>query len=66
MPLVVFQDAETGNFRCVNGLQIETFIPNPFCDRKGTIITFANGDRVTVTDDFHDVFNILSGRQPDG
>jgi uncharacterized protein YlzI (FlbEa/FlbD family) len=66
MPLVVFQDAETGNSRCVNGLHIETFIRNPFCDRKGTIITFGSGDRVTVTEDFEDVFTILAGTRPDG
>lgn len=66
LPLVVFQDAETGNSRCVNGLHIETFIPNPFSDRKGTIVTFASGDRVTVSDDFYDVFRILSGTRPDG
>jgi hypothetical protein len=65
-PLVVVQDAETDNSRCVNGLHIETFIPNPFCDSKGTIITFASGDRVTVSDDFEDVFRILSGTRPDG
>ena len=66
VPLIVFYDAETGRQRSVNGLHIQTFIPNPFGDRKGTLITFASGDTVTVTDDFDRVFEMLSGFVVDG
>jgi len=62
VPLVVFQDMETGAFRCVNGLHVQTFIRSPFPHtRGGTIITFASGDTVTVADSFDEVFRILSG-----
>jgi hypothetical protein len=61
LPLAVFQDAETSRFRCVNGLHVQTFIANPFGHEQGTLITFASGDRVTVTDDFDHVFEVLTG-----
>ena len=66
VPLVVLQDAKEGRQRCVNGLHIQTFIQNPFGDRQGTMITFASGDRITVTDDFDHVFELLSGFVVDG
>jgi hypothetical protein len=50
-----------GSSRCINGLHVQTFIQNPFGDRKGTLITFASGDRVTVANDFDLVFNVLTG-----
>ena len=34
-------------------LHVQTFIPNPFGTKEGTLITFANGDRVTITMGFH-------------
>ena len=62
VPFVVFQDAETGTSRCVNPLHVETFISSPFPHTKGgTIITFASGDLVTVTDDFNRVVDLLTG-----
>ena len=61
VPLVVFQDRENGNSRCINGLHVQTFIANPFGDCKGTLITFASGDRVTVVDEFDLVFDVLTG-----
>ncbi len=65
VPLVVFQDADTGDSRCINGLHVQTFITSPFPHTKGgTIITFASGDTVTVTE-FDAVFRILTG-QVDG
>jgi len=62
VPLVVFQDAETGESRCVSGLHVQTFVRSPFPHTKGgTIITFDSGDTVTVADSFDEVFRILSG-----
>jgi hypothetical protein len=61
VPLAVFQDRETSVSRAVNALHVQTFIPNPLGRREGTLITFASGDAITVTDDFEDVFAILSG-----
>ncbi len=67
VPIAVFTDAKTGAPRCLNALHIQTFIPNPFADRAGTLITFASGDSVTVTDDFHTVVNtFMSGNHVDG
>jgi len=66
VPLVILHDAETGRPRCVNGLHIQTFIPDHFHDRKGTIITFASGDTVTVADGFQHVMEMLSGSVVDG
>lgn len=66
VPIVVFQDAETGGSRCINGLHVETFVPNPFGDRKGTLITFASGDRVTVVADFDTVTKVLMAGVADG
>lgn len=64
LPVVVFTDAETKESRCINGLHVETFIPNPF--GSGTLITFASGDSVTVTDDFDTVVDTLIGDRADG
>ena len=61
VPLVVFHDAKADTPRCINGLHVQTFIANPFEDRKGTLITFDSGDTVTVADDFLHVFNVLCG-----
>ncbi len=65
VPLVVVQDAKTGRQRCINGLHVQTFVPSPF-DKQGTIITFASGDTVTVTDEFDELFELLSGFVVDG
>lgn len=65
VPLVVFEDAETCESRCINGLHVQTFIRSPFRTNGGTIITFASGDTVTVTENFDHVFRILTG-QVDG
>jgi hypothetical protein len=62
VPFVVFQDAETDSSRCINPLHVQTFIASPFPHTKGgTIITFENGDSVTVADDFQHVFDLLTG-----
>jgi hypothetical protein len=61
VPLAVFQDQTTGTLRCVNGLHVQTFIQNPYEGSKGTLITFASGDKITVADDFQDVFDTLTG-----
>lgn len=55
VPIFVFTDASTGGSRCVNGLHVQTFVPNPFwngTEPRGTLITFSSGDTVTVADDF--------------
>lgn len=61
VPIAVFQDQETGRSRCINGLHVQTFISNPFRDHKGTLITFVNGDMVTVVDDFEEVVRAFIG-----
>jgi hypothetical protein len=72
VPLVVVQDAKTGRQRCINGLHVQTFVPSPFDEhgkqgkQRGTIITFASGDTVTVTDEFDELFELLSGFVVDG
>jgi hypothetical protein len=67
VPLVVFTDSETGVPRCINGLHIQTFVPNPFGSHTGTLITFNSGDTTTVTDDFHAVVNsFMAGNRVDG
>jgi hypothetical protein len=64
LPVVVFTDAESKESRCINGLRVETCVPNPF--GSGTLITFASGDSVTVTDDFDTVVDTLIGDTADG
>jgi hypothetical protein len=60
VPFVVFRDATAGASRSVNPLHVQTFIASPF--KKGeTIITFANGDAVTIAEDFEFVFKLLTG-----
>ena len=69
VPIVVFTDTETRESRCVNGLHVQTFVPNPFWDGespRGTLITFASGDTVTVSDDFEVVVKTLMGAREDG
>jgi uncharacterized protein YlzI (FlbEa/FlbD family) len=66
VPIAVFTDAETGTPRCVNALHIQTFVMNPVGHRTGTLITFASGDSVTVTDDFHAVVNTFIAGTADG
>jgi hypothetical protein len=61
VPFVVFQDAETSASRCINPLHVQTFIASPFHTKGGTVITFGNGDSVTVADDFQHVFDLLTG-----
>jgi uncharacterized protein YlzI (FlbEa/FlbD family) len=57
-------DAKSDEPRCVNGLHVASFIPNPY--GGGTVITFANGDRVTVKECFDDVVESLMGDRVDG
>ena len=55
VPIIVFIDSETRESRGVNGLHVQTFVPNPFWNGespRGTLITFANGDTVTVVEEF--------------
>ena len=69
VPLVVVQDAKTGRQRCINGLHVQTFVPSPFegqGKQRGTIITFASGDTVTVMDEFDELLELLSGFVVDG
>jgi hypothetical protein len=62
IPIAIFQDAETGESRCINALHVQTFITSPYPDTKGgTFITFDSGDTVTVTDDFDHVFRVMTG-----
>ena len=60
LPVFVVRDVERGT-RCVNGLHIQTFIPNPFGNRTGTLITFANGDHITVENDFDEILDLMMG-----
>lgn len=66
LPVFVLRDVDRRTDRCVNGLHIQTFIPNPFSDRGGTFITFANGDTITVENDFDEVFDLMSKAVVDG
>jgi hypothetical protein len=68
-PVFVLLDAAAQESRCVNGLHIQTFIPDPFWNGilpRGTLITFANGDTVTVADDFEVVVELLMSDGADG
>jgi hypothetical protein len=64
VPIIVFQDAATGESRCVNGLHVQTFIANPFGD--GTLLTFANGDTVILVDSFDVVVDAFMSDRQDG
>jgi uncharacterized protein YlzI (FlbEa/FlbD family) len=61
LPVFVLRDVEARTHRCVNGLHIQTFIPNPYGNQEGTLITFANGDSVTVENDFDEVVHLMMG-----
>jgi hypothetical protein len=68
-PVFVVEDLETHESRCINGLHVQTFVPNPFWNgesRRGTLITFASGDTVTVADNFDVVVDLLMGDRLDG
>lgn len=64
IPIVVFQDANSQEWRCINGLHVQTFIPNPF--GAGTLLTFANGDSVTLVEDFDLIVDALMADRHDG
>lgn len=64
IPVAVFTEAQTGVSRCVNGLHVQTFVPNRF--GKGTHITFINGDYVTVEDSFDAVVDAFMCDKLDG
>lgn len=69
VPIVVFVDSETRESRCVNGLHVQTFVPNPFWSGeppRGTLITFVGGDTVTVSEDFDVVVKTFMGGRQDG
>lgn len=69
VPMIVFTDVETREARCINGLHVQTFVPNPFWNGRlprGTLITFASGDTVTVAEDFDDVVTTFMGYRQDG
>jgi hypothetical protein len=69
VPIVVLTDAESKEGRAVNGLHIETLIPDPFSngeEPRGTLITFASGDTVTVAEDFDTVVDAFMGDRQDG
>jgi len=59
LPVFVLRDAETRESRCVNAMHIQTFVTNPFGERNGTLITFANGDGVTVENGFDEIVNLI-------
>jgi hypothetical protein len=67
LPIVVFIDSETRDSRCINGLHVQTLVPNPLWNGeppRGTLVTFASGETVTVTEDFDEVVKaFLAGRQ---
>lgn len=64
VPITVFTDAENGRRRCINALHVQTFVANPF--GEGTLVTFASGDRLTVTEDFEAVVDSFMADRPDG
>ena len=66
LPIIVLMDAKTREGRAVNGLHVQTFIQNPFGKCEGTLITFANGDTVTVKEDFDDIVQSFMASVPDG
>lgn len=64
IPIFVFQDAKSGESRCINGLHVQTFIANPH--GEGTLITFASGDTVVVADGFEAVVDTFMADRVDG
>jgi hypothetical protein len=67
--IFVFVDSKTREARCVNGLHVQTFAPNPLWNGqspRGTLITFVSGDTVTVDQEFDDVVNAFMGDRRDG
>jgi hypothetical protein len=69
VPIIVFTDKQRRESRCINGLHIQTFIPDPYWNGetpRGTLITFAGGDTVTVSEEFEDVMNAFMGDRQDG
>jgi hypothetical protein len=60
----VFTDAKDDTPRCVNASQVQTFIPNPF--GEGTLLTFASGDTVTLSEDFEEISHTLINDRADG
>lgn len=66
LPVFVVRDTTARENRCVNGLHVQTFIPNPFGNREGTLITFASGDTITVDSDFDEVVSLMLGDYVDG
>lgn len=64
IPIFVFTDARTGDPRSINGLHVQTFVPNPHGD--GTLLTFASGDTVTLVDGFESVVDTLMSDRQDG
>lgn len=68
-PVFVVVDAKTQESRCVNGLHVQTFVPNPFWNGelpRGTFITFSSGDTVTVAEEFDTVVDLLMSDRIDG
>ena len=66
LPIFVVWDTDARTNRCVNALYIQTFIPNPYGDRNGTLITFVNGDYVTVENDFDEVIKLMRSDRVSG
>ena len=69
LPVVVLNDTERKESRCVNGLHVQTFIPNPHWNGehpRGTLITFTSGDTVTVAEDFDVIVEMFMAAQEDG
>lgn len=64
VPFFVFTDLQDNVERAVNALHVQTFIPNPY--GEGTLITFANGDTITVGASFEAVYDTLTGDRPEG
>jgi hypothetical protein len=63
LPFIVLTDVKAGS-RCVNATHVQTFIANPF--GEGTLVTFANGDSFTTSDDFDALVLTLMGSHVDG
>jgi hypothetical protein len=64
VPIFVFTELSTGGSRCINGLHVQTFVPNPFGD--GTLLTFVNGDSVTLMDTFEAIVDTFMSDRQDG
>jgi hypothetical protein len=64
LPFCVFSDLDDTP-RCVNAALVQTFVPDP-ANETATLITFINGDSVTVSASFETVLDTFMGDTVDG